>query len=422
MYRRNFLKANNTIQNYGAKDQLISTERLPEFFDLEVNANDVLRSSKLAVIGAGSIGLEILQKATRLNIGEILVVDKGNFSPENKFTHTITYKEACSGKPKAKSAAMYCSSIGTATQCYYFCGPVEDLGQSDLFDVDVVILCTDNLAAEIEVSNRCMHLGLPLIQCSVHGESLFAQIRFFSNVDHNSPCIYCTYGKQEINQLNNDTSFSCSGAIDGHQIMEVSETPTMSTAFLCSLAADLGMTLVTRHLLKLGTTLKNSQIQYCGYTNKMIETTLRKSDKCPCDHNPWDIRVISGPLMNSTLRDLSLSSGLAKEGDLSNLSFAINKMHFVELGICKCAGMRPIRQFHLKNNKVGKCRKCNSSIQAHPFFSFSDVPIKTIKGHLDKPLHSIGVRKEVDSLLIRHDEKEVLFCESECNQTYEMKG
>ena len=162
MSRRRFMKVADTrLVCPVPRDQ-----RLPQFTGLRKDAHAVLNGLSIGVVGAGSVGLNYLTAMATLQIKKLLVVDPGCFKPQSLLTHRVPPSAARNGGAKSRIAAKICHEISPATECSYFPGPVEDLELSAFLDVDLVVLATDNLAAEKDVSQRCLHLGIPLLQCA----------------------------------------------------------------------------------------------------------------------------------------------------------------------------------------------------------------------------------------------------------------
>ncbi len=388
------------------------SQRLPEFFGLSRDVNKVLNKLSIGVIGAGSVGRNFAEMMARMNIGSLFIVDRGKFKAESVLTHRVTPQEACKGTPKARSTASLCRRISPTTECFYYDGPVENLEMSALVDVDVVVLCTDNLAAEKEVSERCIHLQLPLLQCAVHGETLVAQVRFCSNQKTDSPCFCCSYGEQEREQLAAGTYYSCLGPDFTDPEMKVKTVPTMSTAFLCSLAADLGATAILRYLLALGRPIEDCQIEYCGYNNSASTTPLHRSKDCLCDHTQWKIKRQALPLTQMSLRDLIVIAEYSNEGyPAGKVSITVGDLFFVELGVCGSGHKQSIRRFTRKGHSVGRCRRCGRPVQAHPFYTHRRFPTEMACDLLDRSLSQLGV-KRADSVLVRSNDTAVLILEN----------
>src|SRR5262249_7510891 len=153
--------------------------RLPQFLGLRGGPGSVLDALKVAVVGTGSVGRNLALHLARLQIAALYLVDRGRFKAESVLTQPIVPEGI--GEPKASSTGRLCQQISPGTDVWVYDGGVGALYPAALAEVDAVFVATDNLAAEIEVGQRCLHLRKPLLHASVHGETLVAQVRFFGN-------------------------------------------------------------------------------------------------------------------------------------------------------------------------------------------------------------------------------------------------
>src|SRR5207249_4823144 len=144
--------------------------RLPRFMGGSENAGQRFASIKALVVGSGSIGLEFAQHLGRWQVREIAVVDPKKFKCESVLTHAIP--PAAVGKSKAFYAARMCKRLSHRTRAFAFEGVFASVPLSRLVGFDVVFLATDNLLPELQVSQACLALGIPVVQGSVHGGSL----------------------------------------------------------------------------------------------------------------------------------------------------------------------------------------------------------------------------------------------------------
>jgi hypothetical protein len=337
------------------------------------------------------------------------IVDPGRFKKESTLTHCVDPDEVRCERPKARSAARLCHRVSPGTKVRYYDGFVQDLDIAALADADLVALATDNLAAEVEVAQRCLHLRKPLAHAGVHGDSLTAQVRWYSHSGDDAPCLRCAFTRDEEEQLNGEAMFSCSGVAGDRQPLPTGNVPTMSTAGLCSLAADLAIMLILRFVLRLGTPLTDQQIELCGYNNRAVVTPLRrKSSTCKCDHTPWRVEQLRAPLKDMTLRELAARSGLACGDNPEGTSFIVSNMHFVELAGCGECGPRPLGRFLHPGSPAGACRTCQRPMYAHPSFTHTPVTAAKVAPVLDRPLRQIGAAR-ASSVLVRRNEAAVLF-------------
>ena len=143
-------------------------------------------------------------------------------------------------------------------------------------DSDLVVMATDNLQAEIATAQRCLYLRKPLLQASVHGETLVVQIRWFGDVAKGrGACPACSYSQAELSHAIAGTKFSCEGYRGARPEFEIETAPTVCVSAVCNLAADMAMTQVLRFALGLGQPTDDFCLEYCGFTHRTVLGRLR---------------------------------------------------------------------------------------------------------------------------------------------------
>ncbi|HUT36074.1 MAG TPA: ThiF family adenylyltransferase [Planctomycetota bacterium] len=381
--------------------------RLPRFVGGRADAAAALRRLKVALVGAGSVGRNIALHLARFG-GTLWLADRGRLKPESLLTHPLT-GPADIGEPKASNLARALRACGFRGQLFVHDGPVEDLSLAAFADADLVVLATDNLRTELWVGGVCLRLGKGLVHASVHGETLVSQVRFFSGrVDAGCPA--CGYTKAEWQALADQTTFSCSGFAAGARRAADAPPPTMSTSFLCSLAADLAMTQILRFALGLGAPVADTFLEHCGYTHRTVVAPLARNPACPCDHTAYRQVRLGGQLGALTLRELTAAAGLGPASGRAPLSFTVDRFAFAEMAGCACSGQVPLGKFVLAGQAVGECPKCQHPIVAHPFYLHRPVPASVVEAVLDRPLHALGAGA-ARSVAVRGDDRAVLLLE-----------
>jgi hypothetical protein len=363
--------------------------RFPDLLGLSQGRDRSLDDVKLAIIGIGSVGRNIALHAARLHPHTLWLVDRGSFKGESLLTQSIAPCDV--SEPKASNTGRLCKSISPGTRIFAFDGPIEGQDLSALIEADLVVLAVDNLAAEVETGRRCLRLRRPLVQASVHGETLVAQVRFFANRDGLGPCPVCAFGDREWTLLHHETRFSCEGPSRGQPVPESVQMPTMSLSFLCSLAADLAMVQILRHILGLGAGVEDSVLEYCGYTHKTSTAPLMRNPKCHADHTPFTEAAAPRPLEDCTLRQLAQAVRPGGEG-LIGLTWTIENASFVEWGGCLCDRRQRIGRFLASGEHAGVCKTCKSPVHPLPFYEHTTVPATLVLPWVDQPLASLGVR------------------------------
>ena len=381
--------------------------RLPSFVGLTDPAGPRLDALRVMVVGCGSVGGGIVLHLARLQVGEIRLVDPGRLKPESLLTHPMDPGGVGLGKldyfgPLAKA-------ISPNTRVYVCGGPVQSLPLSAFAKVDLVVMATDNLAAEVAVGQRCIYHRKPLLQASVHGDTLVAQVRFWLNRDGSGACPACSFGAAEWDHVNRETTFSCGGP-GGRQEGEVRTAPTMSVSFLCSTSADLAMTHLLRHALHLGPPLEDSVVEYCGYTHKVAASRLARNRACPCEHVAWDRAMLPAPLAKSSLGEVARAAGFGVNGIREDLSFMVDELTFVDRVAC-CGGPQPVGRFSGLDDQVAKCHACGLPLRPQLFYSHRPTPATVLSGLIEQPLDRLGAGA-AEWVVVSGGDRSV-FCEQE---------
>lgn len=380
--------------------------RLPRFVGIETNADVVLDDLSVLVVGLGSVGSLAALHIARQHPREMLLADPKNLKAEGLLTHSLCFPENV-GKAKVDLIGSLCARISPDTRIHAFTGPAQELPLLVFERAEVVILATDNLAAEMYVSQRCLSLRKPVIQGSVHGETLVAQVRFLSHRGADSPCAICSFTRDELAALDQQVLYSCQGAANTTPRARHQAQPTASTSFLCTLAADLVVNQLFRHLLGLGKPVTDTLIEYCGYTNETTTTPLTRNPDCRCDHEPFEqMAAPKQTLDECSLDDLATVAGFP---NLDTVTFTLgDEHHHIGAVACSCGHREAADRFARASADPDVCPACRGPLHAEPYPPRRTVAGRQVRPLLGRPLREIGAAG-VEWVLVRGDERPVLF-------------
>ena len=364
--------------------------RLPGFHGMPANAVQALASLWATLVGAGSVGSRIALHLARLQIAALDIIDSGRLKPESLLTHPIRPEDI--SQSKATWVGRLCKAISPGTRVRAFDGAVQDLPLPAFGATRLVVLSTDNLHAEVDVAQRCLHLGLPVCQAAVHGSTLVAQCRFYANDNADGPCIVCGFSDAEWAYLNNHTEFSCTGYASGRSRAQVARDPTMSTSALCSIAADLAITQILRDTLGLGQPVRDTVVEHCGFTHKTVVGPLRRNPDCVCDHVAYRRARTLRPLPQLTLHELASLAGVDGATDLSHTSFIVDDLSFAETGACRQGHVQELQRFVAPGRAAGRCKSCGAPLHPLAFYTHRTVPAAVLGERVRRPLRTLGAR------------------------------
>jgi hypothetical protein len=259
------------------------------------------------------------------------------------------------------------------------------------------------------VSQRALHLGIPVLQGSVYGPTLSAQVRSIaSSAGGDGPCLCCAFGEREWEDLDRGTRFSCSGPdTSPGAAAEHTRIPTASLAHLCSTAANLVCAEHTRRTLGIGDAEESRLVEYCGYTHRTTVTRLARRPDCPLDHTPLRLEPHARDLGQSAPRELLREAGY-EGANLRRVTLTVEGLCFTSLAFCGCDPHPTLGHFLPSGAMAGVCPHCGQPRRPHPMHTHEEVPMKALEGRLDRTLESLGAPTPT-SVRVRGEGGAVLF-------------
>ncbi len=361
-------------------------DRFPSFFGLKANATQRLDRTSLAIIGAGSVGWNLALHVARLGVKELRIIDPARVKAQSILTHPISAATRL-GKPKATALGRLCKDLNPRMKVRAFTGPVQALSAADFVGVDAGLVAPDNLSAELHAGQVFLHLGKPLLNPAVFGPTLSVQVRSFGNAEAKGPCPACVFSQDEWRLLNEEANFSCNGSRRDSRHSLPPAPPTMSVSFLCSLAADLALTVFLRNALELGDPVLDKLLDYSAYTHRLIQSDLKRKSNCPCDHTSLVFSRAPRPLARCSLRELADSANL--EVTAESPLFSIPNAAWAESGLCRCAGRQRLERFLTVDSPL-RCPRCRSRLEVPEIYRRRTVSARLLGPALERSLARLG--------------------------------
>lgn len=392
------------------------TARLPHFVGSDAaTAGAKLRSLRVLVIGCGAIGGVAALLLARLQIAALILLDSKDAKDEGLLTNSWQAPEDGS-KTKAVAVGRKAKALSPATSLYSFAGKIQDAPLAALakFKPDLMLVCTDNLAAEAACAATAAQLSVPVLMASVHGATMTFNSKFFPNGEPaKSACPVCSWSKQEWKLHDLAKSFSCDGS-ESHTDEVTGLGPTMSTASLCSLAAAFLVNQIV--LWRLGLSVPPALLEYNGYTNRTVTaTTLQRNPDCRLEaftHLPWSVKYADRPVCELSLHDLARIAGVESK----SATYELPEYDFCSVVTCSsCGHHQEVKKLCRRGGNQGECTKCRQAVQALPFFSrreFSELVFN--EQQLQQPLRDLGIGAELDHAIVRTEDANFVLFEKEC--------
>ncbi|RUS92298.1 hypothetical protein DSM106972_099530 [Dulcicalothrix desertica PCC 7102] len=130
-----------------------------------------LANAKIAVVGCGALGNEVLKNLALLGIGNIWVVDYDTIEIHN-LTRSVLFRESDIGRHKAEVVTERVKELNPDVQVYPVIGKLElAFGRGLLREMDVVLGCLDSVGARRSLNKRCYFAGVPWIDGGISHSS-----------------------------------------------------------------------------------------------------------------------------------------------------------------------------------------------------------------------------------------------------------
>jgi len=126
-----------------------------------------LAAASVLVVGAGGLGVPVLQYLAAAGIGRLGIVDHDRLEPSNLHRQTL-YSLADCGKPKAQLAAARLRELGPARIEAHVARFDASNATSLLTPYDIVVDCTDNFTTKFLVNDAALALGRIAVFASVY--------------------------------------------------------------------------------------------------------------------------------------------------------------------------------------------------------------------------------------------------------------
>ena len=145
---------------------------------IEGFSQEDLQASRIAVIGAGAIGNEVVKNLCLLGVGAIDVFDFDTVELHN-LTRSVLLREADVGRSKAASVAQRAAELDSAVKVTAVEGDVwETLRFAELGRYRCVIGALDNFEARLRVNQLCWIAGVDWINAAI--DSRYVTVESFA--------------------------------------------------------------------------------------------------------------------------------------------------------------------------------------------------------------------------------------------------
>lgn len=248
-------------------------------------SQEKIAASKVAVIGAGAVGNEVIKNLTLLGIGEIEVFDFDKIE-EHNLTKSVLFRTQDVGLLKAEVAAARAAEFDPNVTIRPHAGDFwKLLSIRQLKGYDTVFCCVDNFEARIRCNTVCFLAGVDLVNIGI--DSRFAVVETFPfSITADAGCYECSLPGSVYQRM--AQRYSC-GHLRKISFVERKVPTTIVTSSVAgAIAVSLGLRLGGNSEPPIAVRVMQDTI-----TGSVTRTQLAKSDGCPaCGRLPHNILPI----------------------------------------------------------------------------------------------------------------------------------
>ena len=236
-----------------------------------------LRAARIAVVGAGGLGVPVLQYLAGAGVGRLTIIDGDRLEPSNLHRQTW-YALADCGHAKAELAARRVRALNPDVEVITHIGRLDAAnGAIWLAATDLVIDCTDNFSTKFLLNDFAHALRVPVVFASVHQYE--GQLQVVDPTRHGT-CLRCLWPEATRDGLVGNCAEAgvlgpVPGVLGALQALEALKV-------LLDLPGRLGDELLTVDLIHLTTTrLRARRRVGCEATCELSASALRQAVDAP---------------------------------------------------------------------------------------------------------------------------------------------
>ncbi len=311
-----------------------------------------LTEAKVAVVGCGALGNEVLKNLALLGIGQIWVVDYDTIEIHN-LTRSVLFRESDIGRAKTEVVAERVRELNPDACIHQIKGKLElAFGRGLLREMDVVLGCLDSVGARRELNRRCYFAGTPWIDGGITHN--LGNVALFDPRIPETACYRCKMNTSAWARLNE--KYSCGYLKDNYEDPKFATT-IMTASVVAAYQVEVAVQLLltgTSHL-KPGTQLFLPVALPAGF--RTIEFSL--DQECP-DHSSIPNNKSTPPQKFSLDNTPTHVANKLNLGNNWNLELPFN---FVSRLTChECGYVESVRKSKGEINKSQtRCPKCQKN-------------------------------------------------------------
>jgi molybdopterin-synthase adenylyltransferase len=190
-------------------------------------------AARIAVVGAGAIGNEVVKNLALLGVGQIDVYDFDTVEIHN-LTRSVLLRERDIGTSKAQAVVSRAAELDPNCRLRAFTGDIRDtLNPSALSAYRAVVSAVDNFDARLRLNQLCLLAGVDLVNSAI--DSRFVSLEVFAHSQWDVACYECHLPESAYQRM--AQRYSCGGLLKRAFVEQKVPTTTITASLAGAMAA-----------------------------------------------------------------------------------------------------------------------------------------------------------------------------------------
>ena len=199
-----------------------------------------VKAARIAVVGAGAIGNEVVKNLALLGVGQIDVYDFDTVEIHN-LTRSVLLRESDLGRPKAACVVERAAELDPNCRLRAMTGDVRDtLNPGSISMYSAVISAVDNFDARLRLNQLCLLASVDFINAAI--DSRFVSLETFPHSRWDIACYECHLPDSTYQRI--AERYSCGGlmkrAFEERKVPTTAITASLAGAMAAAAALGLG--------------------------------------------------------------------------------------------------------------------------------------------------------------------------------------
>jgi molybdopterin/thiamine biosynthesis adenylyltransferase len=203
-------------------------------------SQEQVAAARIAVVGAGAVGNEVVKNLALLGCGTIDVFDFDTVEIHN-LTRSVLLRESDAGRNKAEAVAERARELDPHIEVHHIAGDFWDtLSLGRLQEYDCAVSAVDNFEARLKLNQLCLIARVNLVNAGL--DSRWAVVESFPfGVGDEPACYECTLPESTYARI--AERYSCGGLLRRAQVERRIPTTAITASVAGALAASAALRL-----------------------------------------------------------------------------------------------------------------------------------------------------------------------------------